>query len=253
LPELRQLLAHNLDSLGRRSEAAQRYAEAARALLDVDDFTAAEAAAKNATRLGGEASVAGAVRVLALRSDLARGGDTARSACTPDRLSGLVRSGDATFVARQQFKVLSDCVAIDAPVAARGQAITAFKLVDSVRITLIGGNDVARFERVLRTMLQPFGVTPQSAHLDPAAPAAGPSIQVSLAGETVPYWYAASLDDIIAARVAAVLGTSTRPFQISVSAGMLTVPRNAATSPAMITLLKSVPGVRGLILSPPLR
>jgi hypothetical protein len=253
LPELRQLLAHNLDSIGRRSEAAQRYVEAARALLDADDFTAADAAAKNATRVGGEASVAGAVRVLALRSDLARGGDAARSACSPDRLSALVRSGDAAFTARQQFKVLTDCVTIDAPVVARGQAITAFKLVDSARITLIGGNDVARLERILRTMLQPFGVTPQSAHLDPAAPAAGPAIQVSLAGETVPYWYAASLDDIIAARVASVLGTSTRPFQITVSAGMLTVPRNAATSPAMITLLKSVPGVRGLILSPPLR
>lgn len=253
LPELRQLLAHNLDSLGRRSEAGQRYAETARALLDIDDFTAADDAVKNATRIGAEASVAGAVRVSALRADLAGGGEAARSACTADRLSALLRSGDAAFVARQQFKVLTDCVAIDAPVAARARAITAFRLVDSTHITLIGGSDVARFERILRAMLQPFGVTPQSAHLDPAAAAGGPSIQVSLAGETVPYWYAASLDDIIAARVASALGTSIRPFPISVSAGVLTIPRSAGVSPALITKLKSVAGVRGLILSPPLR
>ena len=248
LPELRQLLARSLDSLGRRGEAAQRYTEAARALLDVDDFTAADVAARNASRVGGEVSVAGATRVLALRSDLASGGDVARSACTADRMSVLARSGDAAFVARQQFKVLADCAAIDQPVVARGHAISAFKLVDSAHITLVSGNDVARFERIIRTMLQPFAVTPQSAHLDPAAAPGGPVIQVSVAGETVPYWYAASLDDIIAARVVSVLGAAARPFSLTVSGGMLMVPRSAGLSPQLMSRLKSVPGVKGLML-----
>lgn len=250
LPELRQLLAHSLDSLGRRGEAAQSYTEAARALLDVDDFAAADVAARNASRVGGEVSVAGATRVLALRSDLARGGNAARSACTADRLSALTRSGDAAFVARQRFKVLADCAAIDPPVAVRGHAIIAFKLVDSAGITLVGGNDVARLERIMRTMLQPFAVAPQSAHLDQAAAPAGPFIQVSLAGETVPFWYAASLDDVIAARVVSVLGAVARPFPITVSAGILMIPRSAGLSPQLMSRLKSVAGVRGVMLGP---
>ncbi len=253
LPELGQLLAHHLDSLGRPGEAAQRYADAARGLLDVDDFTAADAAAKNAMRLGAETSVAGAVRVSSLRSDIALGGDAARSACTAGRMSALLRSGDAAFVARQRFKVLADCAAVEAPVAARGHAIMAFQLVDSARGTLIGGNDVTRFERVMRTLLQPFSVTPQSAHLDPAPAPTGPSIQVWMAGESVPYWYDGSLDDIVAARAVSVIGTAARPFPLTVSAGMIVIPRTAAISPELMSRLKAVRGARGLTLASPPR
>jgi tetratricopeptide (TPR) repeat protein len=248
LPELRRLLAHGEDSLGNRGEAARRYAEAAKAFLDADDLTAADSAARNAGRLGAGVEATRAMRALALRSDVARGGAARSAACAAERIATLNQVGDPAFVARQQFKVLADCSGLDTQTAARARAIAAFKLVDSARITLVGGNDVARFERIMRTILQPFGVTPQSAHLDPAAAPAGPLIQVSLAGETVPYWYAEALDDVIAARVVAVLGSAARPFPVNVSAGVLTIPRAAAISAQMLTRLKSVSGVRDVRL-----
>jgi hypothetical protein len=248
LPEMRQLLARHLDSTGHRGQAAQRYAEAARAYLDIDDLTSADAAAKNAARLGDPTSVAGVQRVLALRSDLTQGGDVARRDCTPARIATLARSGDAAFIARQLFKVLADCAASEMDTMARRHATGAFRLVDSAGITLVGGNDVARFERVMRTMLQPFGVTPESSHLDPAPAPDGPAIQVSIAGETVPYWYTASMDDVIAARVAAALGVTARPVSISVVAGVLTIPKDAAITADQLARLKAVAGVRGVRL-----
>ena len=244
LPELRQLLAHHLDSLGRRSQAGRRHAETARAFLDSDDLTAAGAAARDAVRLGSNVDVAGAARVLALRSDLARGGDAARTACSADRMASLVRAGDAAFVARQRFKVLADCAESESAAQTRAHATAAFTLVDSAGITLVGGTDVARFERIMRAVLQPFAVAVQSGHLDAAPAPAGPFVMVSLAGETVPFWYAASLDDIIAARVATKLGAEVRPFPIAVSAGVVTVPANAGISPQLMARIKSVQGVR---------
>jgi len=154
----------------------------------------------------------------------------------------LGRTGDAEFIARQRFKMLADCAEL-AERRARAYAIEAFALVDTARITLVGGNDVARLERIMRVLLQPFGIAPQSAHLDPVPSPGGPLIQVSLGGETVPYWYAAEMDDIVAARVVSVLGPSMRPFVISVSAGVVTVPRAAAISAQLLVQLTSIPGV----------
>jgi len=251
LPELRQLLAHHLDSTGHRGQAALRYAEAARAYLDIDDLASADVAARNAVRLGDQTSVAGAQRVLALRTDVARGGDVARRACTPERIATLARSGDAAFVARQSFKVLADCASVETEAMARTHATAAFRLVDSAGITLVGGSDVSRFEHSMRTMLQPFGITPESSHLDPAPAPDGPTIQVSIAGETVPYWYTASMDDLVAARVAAAFGATARPVAISVAGGVLTIPKGAAMSAGMITRLRGVAGVRAVRVAAP--
>jgi hypothetical protein len=242
LPELRRLLAHAQDSLGHRGDAARRYAEAAEAFLDADDFAAASDAVRNAMRLGAGSDAALAQRALALRSDLGRGG-LPDAACMPDRIGALGRTGDAAFIARQRFKMFADCAEL-AEQRARAYAMDAFALVDTSRITLVGGNDVARLERIVRVLLQPFGITPQSAHLDPVPSPGGPLIQVSIGGETVPYWYAAEMDDIVAARVVSALGATARPFVMRVSAGVVTVPRAAAISAQTLSRLKSIPGVR---------
>jgi tetratricopeptide (TPR) repeat protein len=242
LPELRQLLAHGLDSLGSRREAARGYAEAAAAFLDADDLGAADIAMRSATRLDGDAT--GAARVLALRSELARGGETAAEACTAERIATIRGGGNADFFARQRFKVQADCVKAGPASRKRENAIAAFRLVDSAGVTLVGGGDVARFERVMITLLDPFGVSFQTAHLDPAPAPGGPSIQVSLPGETRPLWEAAALDDVIAARVVAELGTAVTPFPIAVVAGVLSVPATPEVPPGLLKRLEGVPGVR---------
>src|SRR5262249_48369225 len=183
LPELRRLLAHAQDSLGHRGGAARRYAEAAVAFLDAGDLAAAGDAGRNAPRLGGGSGAALAERALALRSDLGPGG-IPDGACTAERIGLLGRTGDAEFVARQRFKIFTDCVELVAQ-RARTYATQAFALVDTARITLVGGNDVARLERIMRILLQPLGITPQSAHLDPVPSPGSPLLQVSLGGETV--------------------------------------------------------------------
>jgi hypothetical protein len=248
LPELRQLLARHLDSTGHRASAGQRSSETARAYLDVDDLSSADAAAQYAVRLGDDVGAAGALRVLVLRLDIARGGDVARRACTASRMATLLRSGDGAFIARQQFKVLADCAALESDATARAHAIAAFKLVDSAGITLVGGNDVARFERSVRAMLLPFSVFPDAGHLDPAPAPGGPTTQISLAGETAPFWYVGSMDDLIAARVAAALGPAAKTFPISMSAGVLTIPREASVSAAVIARLKAISGIRDVRL-----
>jgi tetratricopeptide (TPR) repeat protein len=242
LPELRRLLAHAQDSLGHRGDAARRYGEAAKAFLDADDLTAADSAARNALRVGSSNDATLARSALVLRSNLGLGG-VPDAACTPDRIATLGRAGDAAFIARQRFKLFADCADFPVP-AARAYAIEAFKLADSARVTLVGGNDVARLERIMRMLLQPVGIAPQSGHLDPVPSPGGPLIQVSVGGETVPYWYAAVMDDIVAARVVSALGATARPFVIRVSAGVVTVPRAAAISAQMLARLKSIPGVR---------
>jgi tetratricopeptide (TPR) repeat protein len=244
LPELRQLLARGLDSLGRHGQAARQYAEAATAFLDADDFAAADSAVRDARRLG--ADPAGQAVVLALRSDLARGGTTAANACAVDRIAAIRGAGNAAFFARQRFKVLADCARVGLATRKREHAIAAFRLVDSVGVTLVGGGDVARFDRVMTALLDPFGIAFQAAHLDPAPVPGGPAIQVSLPGESRPLWDAAALDDVIAARVVAELGAAAEPFPISVSAGVLSVPPTPGVSSRLSIRLKKVAGLRGV-------
>jgi tetratricopeptide (TPR) repeat protein len=241
LPELRALLARGLDSLGDSPGAARRYAEAAAAFLDTDDLAASDGAVRSAVRLGEKAS--GPVRVLALRSDLARGEATAAEACTAERIATIRGDGPPAFFDRQRFKVLADCVKAGSPSDRRRSAIAAFRLVDSAGITLVGG-DVARFERVMLTLLAPFGVTFQTAHLNPEPASGGHSITVYLPGETRPVWHTTALDDVIAARVVAELGSTTAPFPIAVVAGVLRVPATAGISPDRLQQLKKVAGVR---------
>jgi tetratricopeptide (TPR) repeat protein len=249
LPELRLLLAHGLDSL-RRPGAARRYAEAAMAFLDTDDFGAADSAARKATRLDWDATAP--TQVLVLRSQLARGGRAAVEACTTERIATIGRVGNAEyavrqrlaeFLARQRFKILADCVKAGPSNRRREKAIAAFRLADSA-VTLVGGGDLVRFERVMTTLLDPFGVSFEAAHLDPAPPWGDQYIQVSLPGETRPLQVAAALDDVIAARVVAELGSSVKPFPIAVSAGVLTVPATPGVAPPVLQRLKKVTGVR---------
>jgi hypothetical protein len=240
LPELRQLLAHGLDSLKSYGEAGRRYAAAAAAFLDTDDLDAADSAVQNGKRLA--ADVTGPARVLALRSDLAHSVETA-SRCSPGSIAAIVGPGNSDFFSRQRFKILADCSKVD-PRFSRQYAIAAFRLVDSARVTLVGGSDVVRFERVMSTLLEPFGVAFQAAHLDPVPPSGGPSIQVSLPGETTPLWVAAALDDVIAARVVAELGAGVNPFPITVSSGVLSIPASAAALPGLLKRLQGVTGVR---------
>jgi hypothetical protein len=241
MPEIRQALARGLDSLGSRSEAGQRYLEAARDFLDVDDLDAAARAAENAIRLG--QSAAAVQWVVALRSDIARSPDSLMSVCTGPRVATLAPGGDASFAARQRFKVFSDCSRAGQPAGDMRHAIAAFELVDRGEATLVGGGDVERFQRVMRSVLTPFGVTFRPGHLDAEPAPSGPRLMVSLPGETSPRWYTASRDDMIAARVAAALHGSVSPFPITVVDGDLSIPRDVVVPPEVMQRLRTIRGV----------
>jgi tetratricopeptide (TPR) repeat protein len=250
LPELRLLLARGLDSAGRREPAAQRYLEAATAFLDTDQLDAADSAARKAMGVRGDA--AAPLQLVAQRAAIARGAEAAAEACTGERIARSIRgTGKADFVARQQFKMLADCIKLGSPNLRREHAIAAFRLIDSAAgdstgATLVGGGDIARFERVMITLLDPFGVSFQTAHLDRGSVKSGPFIRVSLPGETKPLWYTVAEDDMVAARVVSQLGSAVGPFPISVSAGVVTLPATTDVSPAVLKQLKKVPGVREL-------
>jgi hypothetical protein len=248
LPEIRVLLAHHFDSIGSKPTAARRYVEAARAFLDTDDLEGADSATRRAAAL--EADVSGPARVVRLRAELARGGGVAT--CSADRLAPLTGTGEASFVARQRFKILGDCAKIDT-VRARRHAIEAFKLVDSVGITLVGGNDVARFERVMVTLLAPFGMTFRAEHLDQVPPRDGRPIRVTLPGETAPFAYTAIVDDVIGGRIVASLASNMRPFPMSVAGGVVSIPGTANVPPALIDQIRRVAGVRSVQFAPALR
>jgi hypothetical protein len=186
------------------------------------------------------------MRVVVLRSGFAGGGAAARRTCVPGVLASLDRTGDSAFVARQRFKMLADCTKVDTAANQRQHAAKAFDLVDRVRVTLIGGSDIARFERVMQSLLAPFGISFQAAHLDPGPSPGGPAIQISMPGETVPLWYAASLDDVIAARIVSAMGSAVRPFPLSVAAGVVSIPPNAGVSRALLTRLETIPGVKAV-------
>jgi tetratricopeptide (TPR) repeat protein len=238
-PELRALLAHHFDSTGQKKEAARYYADASRGFFDVDDIEGADSAMLHAGVLGEPAT--GLTYLLALRSRVASG---AADACAADSLSTIRGIGNAAFIARQRFKVLADCSKIDGS-RARRHALRAFALVDSAKVTLVGGADVARFERVMVMLLDPFGLTFRPDHLDPFPPAGASPIRVSLPGETLPFAYTAHRDDVIGARVgAAVISADGRPFQMVVSDGVVTIAPTAAVSPSLIARIRSVPGVR---------
>ena len=237
LPEIRMLLAHHFDSVGNKPLAARRYGEAARGFLDLDDLEGADSAMRRAGALGNETP--DVTRALALRSTLARG-DV--SACGAQRLASL-STGDKGFGTRQRFKLLADCAKLDAG-RARTYATQAFVLVDSAHIGLVGGADVARFERVMATVLGPFGMTFHPEHLDPfASPNAAQAIRVSLPGETVPFAYTAQSDDVIGARVAAAL-RDVRPFPMEVAAGVVSIAPPARPSPDVLARIRQVAGVK---------
>ena len=248
LPEIRLLLARGLDSVGRREPAAQRYLEAATAFLDTDELAAADSAARKARPVRGDA--AGPLQLIAQRAAIVRGGAAAARACTAERIASSIRgTGKADFVARQQFKMLADCAKLGPSNLRRESAMAAVRLIDSAAVdsagaTLVGGGDIARFERVMITLLEPFGVSFQTAHIDRARVEGGPSIRVSLPGETRPLWYTAAEDGMVAARVVRQLGSAVGPFPISVSAGVVTLPSTTDVSPSVLKQLKKVPGVR---------
>jgi tetratricopeptide (TPR) repeat protein len=244
LPELRQALARGLDSLGSRGEAGQRYLEAARDFLDVDELEAAARAAENAIRLG--QSFAASQWVVAFRSDMARWPDSLISACTGPRFATLAPGGDASFAARQRFKVLSDCSRAGQPPADMRHAIAAFELIDRGAATLVGGGDVERFERVMRSLLTPFSVTFRPGHLDEEPAPRGTRLMVSLPGESSPRWYTASRDDLIAARVAAELHGSVSPFPITVVDGALSIPDYVVIPPEVMQRLRAIRGVQSV-------
>jgi hypothetical protein len=243
LAELRLILARGLDSTGDRGAAARRYAEAARAFLDVDDLEAATNAARNATRLDG--NVAGVMPLVALRSELARGPAGAR-ACTSEQLGALRRTGDVAFVNRQRFKVLADCSKADATTRQRQHAMDAFTLVDSARVTLVSGADVVRFERVMQTLLTPFSVRFEAVHLDPAPVTDQRSIQVSLPAETTPLWYSPTTDNVLVARVVTALGNAVRPFPMMVAGGVVSIPPSVELPSTVLAKLRGVAGVRAV-------
>ena len=237
LPEIRMLLAHHLDSVASKPLAARRYGEAARGFLDLDDLEHADSAMRLAAALGGQTP--DVARVLELRSALARGD---AGACGPPGQSS-PSDGDRAFALRQRFKVLADCARLDAK-RARAYAIEAFTLVDSAHISLVGGADVTRFERVMAAMLGPFGMTFHPEHLDPfALPNAAQAIRVSLPGETIPFAYTAQTDDVVAARIAAAL-RDARPFPINVAAGIVSIAPPARPSAGVVARIQQVPGVK---------
>jgi hypothetical protein len=174
LPELRLLLARGGGPGGPRS-----YVAAANAYLDADELAAADSAFRSA----GVRS-----ELLALRTRLAEGGASAASACGPAALGQLRALTDRGFATRQRFKILADCAGLRAVAERRANAMNAFRLVDTSRITLVGMADVARLERVVTTILggeEPVAHAPQ---LEVSAARTGLSIPVSLPGETRPLW-----------------------------------------------------------------
>jgi len=239
LPEIRMLLAHHFDSVGSRSLAARRYGEAARAFLDLDALEDADTAMRRAAALGSQTT--DAMRALGLRSALARGD---AGACGEQSLSSL-SGGDRTFALRQRFKLLADCAKVDAT-RARIHAIQAFALVDSAHVVLVGGADVARFERVMASLLGAFGMTFRPEHLDPfASPNAVQALRVSLPGETVPFAYTAQPDDVLGARISAAL-RDVRPFPMEVAAGVVSIVLPARPSPEVLARIQQVVGVKAV-------
>ena len=237
LPEIRMLLAHHFDSIGSKSLAARRYSEAARGFLDLDDLEDADSAMRRGTVLGDQTT--DVTRVLGLRSALARGD---ADACGAQRLASL-SGNDRAFVTRQRFKLRADCAKLDAK-RARTHAAQAFTLVDSAHIVLVGGADVARFERVMAALLGPFGITFRPEHLDPfASPNAAQAIRVSVPGETVPFAYTAQTDDVVGARVAAAL-RDVSPFPMEVAGGVVSIAPPARVSPAVLARIQQVAGVK---------
>ena len=141
--------------------------------------------------------------------------------------------------------MLADCAKLDAN-RARKHAIPAFTLVDSAHIFLVGGADVARFERVMAALLGPFGITFHPEHLDPfPSPNAAQLIRVSLPGETTPFAYTAQNDDVIGGRVVAALD-DIGPFPMEVAAGVISIAPTAKLSPAVIARIRQVAGVKSV-------
>ena len=122
--------------------------------------------------------------------------------------------------------------------------MAAFRVVDAAKVTLVGNADVTRFERISAIMLRPAGISPGTTHLDFDRDSAGPDIMVSMPGETRPLWLAAALDDVIAARVVAALGSETKPFPFKVAAGVVLLPNSLELPQALLDRLRKVPGVR---------
>ena len=247
LAELHLVLARGRDSTGDPSGAARSYANAARAFLDADDVDAAEEAANNATRLGED--VRGLGPLLRLRRSLTESAASGAATCEGLQPNSIFSAGSSAFIARQRFKVFADCSRLGSGNLARQRALEAFNLVLGGS-TLIGGDDVVRLERVMTAMLARLSIDFEAGHLDAEPERTGPSIMVSLPGETVPFWYKPSPDDVLAVRVAGALNSDAWVFPMSVRGGVVTVAADAAVPEPLIARIRAVPGVVSVQVRP---
>jgi len=232
LPEVHELLAVGLDSVGSRSDAAREAEAAVRAYLDVDDIEGATRAAATLARLGGSPALERLKVLIALRSNIAC------EAASDRRITG---TGPADFVRRQRFKVIADCVAAETR-AGRARAIAAYDAADTVTFTLVGIADVRRLERVMTRILEPAGIEYRPASIETVPPADGRPLPVSMPSETSARWLKLERDDVIAVAVVRVLGPESRN-QVRVRNGDVTVDGINAD---VVGRLRAIPGVRNV-------
>jgi tetratricopeptide (TPR) repeat protein len=231
LPELRERLATLLDSLRESRAGARDMAiSAVRAWLDTDDPESAQRSARLARRLGAD------VQLTALDALIAR---RTRATGSCDR-STLATLEPAAFAARQRFKGYADCRANAA----------AFAIADAPGFTLVGIEDVQRFERVASGLLASVGMPPLHAgHLEPAQPDRD-AIPVALATETVPRWLDLEPDERLALRAIVALGNAATGARMRVESGNIEItPGAQPIGAATLDRLRSLPGAKQVALA----
>ncbi|HSQ31974.1 MAG TPA: hypothetical protein VLN49_19085 [Gemmatimonadaceae bacterium] len=226
LPELRERLATVLDSLRQNRTGARDMAIAAvRAWLDADDPESAQRSARLARRLGADVQLAALDALIARRT---------RAAASCDR-STFTALEPAAFAARQRFKLYADC----------GANAGAFAIADTPGFTLIGIEDVLRFERAASGLLASVGMPPLHAgHLEPAQPDRD-AIPVALATETMPRWLDLEPDERLALRAIVALGDAATGARMRVESGNIEI--TSGTRPigaATLDRLRALPGAK---------
>lgn len=248
---MHDLLGQAYAETGRRPAAAAAYLTAARAHLDSDQLGAAERASARAQEAGAsEESVTAVRRVLDIRRRIAGaepGSSGLREVCGTSSLAAQPDARDeAVFLARQSFKVWSDCALAGASQAPR-RAADAVQLVAGRGMPLANLGDLRRLEGVRAAVLAGVGLAADALPVDPTTEPLSGDVEVGLMLPGEDHAVRVRLDarSVLVSAIVAGLPTTMELPRLKVEGGEVTlvdVPEGVDRS-ALVRALRAVPGV----------
>jgi hypothetical protein len=211
LPELRMLLARGHEATA-RGGGPGLYLQAAADYIDVDDLPNAAVALE----LAPATQRAALKRLLNYRHALATGEGAAR--CRADEIATAARgvaSLGESFMARQHFRILSDCLDI-VPAAQRpALAAEAMTLMVDGDVSLIGSGDLLRLEKATSAVRERATWPDYEAHVDFAPHGGGRHLRALLSTDTRLGYLPVQQDALIAANVIRLMrGAAGYRFQV---------------------------------------